>query len=75
MALQSSIILMETLLRPGPMATEKIESLMLDLKENFTIVIVTHNMQQAARISEETGFMLLGDLMNSATGQIFTNPG
>ena len=75
-ALKSSIILMdEPCSALDPMATEKIESLMLDLKENFTIVIVTHNMQQAARISEETGFMLLGDLIEfGPTGQIFTKP-
>jgi phosphate transport system ATP-binding protein len=75
-ALKSSIILMdEPCSALDPMATEKIESLMMDLKENFTIVIVTHNMQQAARISEETGFMLLGDLIEfGPTGQIFTKP-
>jgi phosphate transport system ATP-binding protein len=75
-ALKSSIILMdEPCSALDPMATEKIENLMLDLKENFTIVIVTHNMQQAARISEETGFMLLGDLIEfGPTGQIFTKP-
>jgi phosphate transport system ATP-binding protein len=75
-ALKSRIVLMdEPCSALDPMATEKIESLMLDLKENFTIVIVTHNMQQAARISEETGFMLLGDLIEfGLTGQIFTKP-
>jgi phosphate transport system ATP-binding protein len=75
-ALKSRIILMdEPCSALDPMATEKIESLMLDLKEDFTIVIVTHNMQQAARISEETGFMLLGDLIEfGPTGQIFTKP-
>jgi phosphate transport system ATP-binding protein len=58
-ALQSRIVLMdEPCSALDPMATEKIETLMLDLKENFTIVIVTHNMQQAARISEETGYAL-----------------
>jgi phosphate transport system ATP-binding protein len=57
------------------MATEKIESLMLELKEKYTIVIVTHNMQQAARISDESGFMLLGELIEfGTTGQIFTKP-
>jgi phosphate transport system ATP-binding protein len=75
-ALKSRILLMdEPCSALDPMATEKIESLMLDLKENFTIVIVTHNMQQAARISEETGFMLLGDLIEfGPTGDIFTKP-
>ena len=58
-----------------PMATEKIEGLMLELKEKYTIVIVTHNMQQAARISDESGFMLLGELIEfGTTGQIFTKP-
>jgi len=75
-ALQSRIVLMdEPCSALDPMATEKIESLMLTLKEQFTIVIVTHNMQQAARISDETGFMLLGDLIEfGPTGQIFTKP-
>ena len=43
-----------------PIATAKIEELMLELKNSYTIVIVTHNMQQAARVSDYTGFMLLG---------------
>jgi phosphate transport system ATP-binding protein len=75
-ALQSRIVLMdEPCSALDPLATEKIESLMLTLKEQFTIVIVTHNMQQAARISDETGFMLLGDLIEfGTTGQIFTKP-
>jgi len=75
-ALQSSIVLMdEPCSALDPRATAKIESLMLTLKENYTIVIVTHNMQQAARISDETGFMLLGDLIEfGPTGQIFTKP-
>jgi phosphate transport system ATP-binding protein len=75
-ALQSRIVLMdEPCSALDPMATEKIETLMLTLKEHFTIVIVTHNMQQAARISDETGFMLLGDLIEfGTTGQIFTKP-
>ncbi|MFH0786102.1 MAG: phosphate ABC transporter ATP-binding protein PstB [Pseudomonadota bacterium] len=75
-ALESRIVLMdEPCSALDPMATEKIENLMLTLKEKFTIVIVTHNMQQAARISEETGFMLLGDLIEfGLTGQIFTKP-
>jgi phosphate transport system ATP-binding protein len=75
-ALESRIVLMdEPCSALDPMATEKIETLMLTLKENFTIVIVTHNMQQAARISDETGFMLLGDLIEfGQTGQIFTKP-
>ena len=58
-----------------PIATAKIEELMLDLKNSYTIVIVTHNMQQAARVSDYTGFMLLGELVEfGVTRQLFTNP-
>ncbi len=58
-----------------PIATERIEELMRVLKENYTILIVTHNMQQAARVSHETGFMLLGELIEFGKTQgIFTNP-
>jgi phosphate transport system ATP-binding protein len=58
-----------------PIATARIEELMLDLKNSYTIVIVTHNMQQAARVSEYTGFMLLGELVEfGITRELFTNP-
>jgi phosphate transport system ATP-binding protein len=58
-----------------PIATGKIEELMLELKTRYTIVIVTHNMQQAARVSDFTGFMLMGDLVEfGATDGLFTNP-
>lgn len=58
-----------------PVATLKIEELFAKLKANYTIVIVTHNMQQAARISDKTGFMLLGELMEfGQTQKIFTAP-
>jgi phosphate transport system ATP-binding protein len=58
-----------------PIATAKIEELMLELKNSYTIVIVTHNMQQAARVSDYTGFMLLGELVEfGITRQLFTNP-
>jgi phosphate transport system ATP-binding protein len=58
-----------------PIATAKIEELMLDLKNSYTIVIVTHNMQQAARVSDYTGFMLLGELIEfSVTKELFTTP-
>jgi phosphate transport system ATP-binding protein len=58
-----------------PIATAKIEELMLDLKNSYTIVIVTHNMQQAARVSDHTGFMLLGELVEfGVTRELFTNP-
>jgi phosphate transport system ATP-binding protein len=58
-----------------PMATMKIEELLVRLKNNYTILIVTHNMQQAARISDWTGFMLLGELIEfDLTPKIFTSP-
>jgi phosphate transport system ATP-binding protein len=58
-----------------PIATSKIEELILDLKREFTIVIVTHNMQQAARISDFTAFFYLGELIEyNTTRRIFTNP-
>ncbi|HEV8141983.1 MAG TPA: phosphate ABC transporter ATP-binding protein PstB [Methylomirabilota bacterium] len=58
-----------------PIATAKIEELMLDLKNSYTIVIVTHNMQQAARVSDYTGFMLLGELVEfGVTRELFTSP-
>jgi len=58
-----------------PLATMRIEELMFELKKHYTIVIVTHNMQQAARVSEECGFMLLGELVEFGdTRKIFTTP-
>jgi phosphate transport system ATP-binding protein len=58
-----------------PMATAHVEDLMRSLAEQYTIVIVTHNMQQAARVSSETAFMLLGELIEfGATTKIFENP-
>jgi phosphate transport system ATP-binding protein len=58
-----------------PQATARIEELMRELKNNYTIIIVTHNMQQAARVSDETGFMLLGELIEfGKTEDIFTKP-
>jgi phosphate transport system ATP-binding protein len=58
-----------------PIATAKIEDLIADLKGHYTIVIVTHNMQQAARVSDNTGFMYLGRLIEYGdTDAIFTNP-
>jgi len=56
-------------------ATARVEDLMLELKKRYTIVIVTHNMQQAARVSDSTGYFLLGELIEfGATEQIFTKP-
>jgi phosphate transport system ATP-binding protein len=58
-----------------PVATRRIEELMMGLKDKYTIVIVTHNMQQAARISQDTAFMFLGELVEfNKTEKIFTNP-
>jgi phosphate transport system ATP-binding protein len=58
-----------------PIATGRIEELLLDLKKNYTMVIVTHNMQQAARVSDTTAFFMLGQLVEfGPTSQIFTNP-
>ena len=58
-----------------PISTAKIEELIEELKENVTIIIVTHNLQQAARISEWTGFLMLGDLVEfDRTEKIFTVP-
>ena len=58
-----------------PIATLKIEDLMEDLKKDLTIVIVTHNMQQATRIADNTAFMYMGRLVEyGKTSQIFTNP-
>jgi phosphate transport system ATP-binding protein len=59
-----------------PQATARVEELMRELKERYTIIIVTHNMQQAARVSDDTGFMLLGELIEfGKTENIFTAPG
>jgi phosphate transport system ATP-binding protein len=58
-----------------PIATMRVEELMVELKTDYTILIVTHNMQQAARVSDYTGFMLLGELIEfGETSQIFTSP-
>ncbi|NTV46554.1 MAG: phosphate ABC transporter ATP-binding protein, partial [Chlorobiales bacterium] len=58
-----------------PIATAKIEELIFELKDNYTIVIVTHNMQQASRVGDYTAFFLLGDLIEfNKTKVLFTNP-
>ena len=58
-----------------PQATARVEELMRELKNKYTIIIVTHNMQQAARVSDDTGFMLLGELIEFGnTDTIFTTP-
>jgi phosphate transport system ATP-binding protein len=75
-AVRSEVLLMdEPCSTLDPMATMKVEELMQRLKSDFTIVIVTHNMQQAARVSDETGFMLMGELVEfGKTTDIFTRP-
>jgi len=75
-AIEPEVLLMdEPCSALDPIATAKIEELMLDLKQRYTIVIVTHNMQQAARVSDYTGFMLLGELVEfGVTKDLFTNP-
>ena len=75
-AIRPSVLLMdEPASALDPIATAKIEELILELKREFTIVIVTHNMQQAARISDFTAFFYLGELIEcDSTSRIFTNP-
>jgi phosphate transport system ATP-binding protein len=75
-AVEPDVVLMdEPCSALDPIATAKIEELMLDLKNSLTIIIVTHNMQQAARVSDYTGFMLLGELVEfGVTRELFTNP-
>ena len=59
-----------------PISTSKIEELAMQLREKYTIVIVTHNMQQAVRISDNTAFFLLGEIIEYGnTEQIFSQPG
>jgi phosphate transport system ATP-binding protein len=76
LAVEPDVILMdEPASALDPIATGKIEELIAILKENYTIVIVTHNMQQAARVSEETGLFWLGELVEfSPTEEMFTRP-
>ena len=58
-----------------PISTSKIEELAIQLKSKYTIIIVTHNMQQAVRISDQTAFFLLGDLIEyDNTEKLFSNP-
>jgi len=76
LAVQPEVLLMdEPASALDPLATSKIEELILELKKDYTIVIVTHNMQQAARISDFTAFFYLGELVEfDSTRKIFTNP-
>ena len=76
MAVEPSVILMdEPASALDPISTSKIEDLIYELKSRYTIVIVTHNMQQAARISDKTAFFYLGELIEyNKTSTMFTNP-
>lgn len=76
LALGPEVVLMdEPCSALDPTATARIEDLMYQLKQKYTIIIVTHNMQQAARVSDFTGYFLLGELVEfGQTGQIFTSP-
>jgi phosphate transport system ATP-binding protein len=76
LAVEPSVILMdEPTSALDPISTSKIEKLIFELKKQYTIVIVTHNMQQAARISDETAFFYMGKLIEfDKTDKIFTNP-
>ena len=76
LAISPAIILMdEPASALDPISTAKIEELLYELKKNYTIVIVTHNMQQAGRISDKTGFFMLGELIEyNDTKKIFLNP-
>lgn len=76
LAVQPEVLLMdEPTSALDPVSTAKIEDLVQELKNDYTIVIVTHNMQQAARISDKTGFFLLGELIEfDTTDNIFGNP-
>ncbi len=76
LAVQPEIVLMdEPASALDPIATQKIEELIVELKKDYTIAIVTHNMQQAARVSDKTAFFMLGKLIEvNPTDKMFTNP-
>lgn len=76
LAVEPSVILMdEPTSALDPLSTAKIEELIYQLKENYTIVIVTHNMQQAGRVSDYTAFFYLGELIEyDSSKKLFTNP-
>jgi len=76
LAIRPEVVLMdEPASALDPVATHKIEELIVELKKQYTIVIVTHNMQQAARVSDTTAFFLLGKLIEvNSTEKMFTNP-
>lgn len=76
LAVEPEVLLMdEPTSALDPISTSKVEELAMDLKKDYTIVIVTHNMQQAARISDKTAFFLLGELVEMGpTEQVFSTP-
>ncbi len=76
LAIEPEVLLMdEPTSALDPISTSKIEDLILDLKKDYTIVIVTHNMQQAARISDQTAFFLMGEMIEfDATEELFSMP-
>ena len=76
LAVEPEVLLMdEATSALDPISTSKIEDLALELKEHYTVVMVTHNMQQAARISDNTAFFLLGELVEfGRTEQLFSAP-
>ena len=76
LAVEPEVLLMdESTSALDPISTSKIEDLALELKEHYTVVMVTHNMQQAARISDNTAFFLLGELVEfGKTEQLFSAP-
>ena len=76
LAIQPEVLLMdEPASALDPIATQKIEQTIIELKKHYTIIIVTHNMQQALRVSDRTGFMYLGDLIEyDKTETVFKNP-
>ena len=76
LAVKPEVILMDEPTRAlDPISTSKIEDLVMDIKKEYTIVMVTHNMQQAVRVSDTTVFFLLGEIIESgATGQMFSVP-
>ena len=76
LAIQPEVLLMdEPASALDPIATQKIEETIIDLAKEFTIIIVTHNMQQAVRVSDYTAFMYLGELIEfNETKKIFTQP-
>ena len=76
LAIEPEVILMdEPCSALDPLSTFKIEELMRELKKQYTIVIVTHNMQQAARVSDRTGFFLMGEMLEyGPTAEIFSTP-